>query len=258
MAALVPFPESGISATYSPCSKTLLLEAKGKVPGYLAGAFIQREDWVGGLRFSLRAFPLLYPQDFPPPSPKQIDATLKVPIQLPLSWLNSKTVLFETATAVYNITIKYLLEGVGPADPPKNGLTSSNGQANGQDTAQTDEQTDGGRIIGSVLPPIKVPLTGGVTHNISARVPASQGGAIVPLPTVKISFDSEFIKLVDAYYAGDSIFWTISWEKLPTEEGKNPQSVDVTTSIPHTQFGGLTSWTRIVQPYTVEFYVLEK
>ncbi|EKJ69152.1 hypothetical protein FPSE_10676 [Fusarium pseudograminearum CS3096] len=164
-----------------------------------------------------------------------------------------KTVLFETATAVYNITIKYLLEGVGPADPPKNGLTSSNGQ----DTAQTYEQTYGGRIIGSVLPPINVPLTGGATHGI-VRVPASQEGAIVPLSTVKISFDSEFIKLVDAYYAGDSIFWTISWEKLPTEEGKNPQSVDVITSIPHTQFGGLTSWTRIVQPYTVVFYVLEK
>ncbi|KAF0642026.1 hypothetical protein FPSE5266_10676 [Fusarium pseudograminearum] len=174
-------------------------------------------------------------------------------LQWLLSWLNSKTVLFETATAVYNITIKYLLEGVGPADPPKNGLTSSNGQ----DTAQTYEQTYGGRIIGSVLPPINVPLTGGATHGI-VRVPASQEGAIVPLSTVKISFDSEFIKLVDAYYAGDSIFWTISWEKLPTEEGKNPQSVDVITSIPHTQFGGLTSWTRIVQPYTVVFYVLEK
>ncbi|UZP36427.1 hypothetical protein NXS19_004243 [Fusarium pseudograminearum] len=158
-------------------------------------------------------------------------------LQWLLSWLNSKTVLFETATAVYNITIKYLLEGVGPADPPKNGLTSSNGQ----DTAQTYEQTYGGRIIGSVLPPINVPLTGGATHGI-VRVPASH----------------EFIKLVDAYYAGDSIFWTISWEKLPTEEGKNPQSVDVITGIPHTQFGGLTSWTRIVQPYTVDFYVLEK
>ncbi|RGP70105.1 hypothetical protein FSPOR_4217 [Fusarium sporotrichioides] len=256
MAAFVPFPESGLSATYSPWTKTLLLEAKGKVPGYLAGAFIQREDWVGGLRFSLRAFPLLFPEGFPPPSPKQIDATLKVPIQLPLSWLNSKTVLFETANGVYNITIEYLLEGVGPAHPPKNGLTSSNG--NGQSNGQTDGQTDGGRIIGSVLTPINVPLTGGATYRISARVPAPQQGAIVPLPSVKISFDSEFIKLVDSYHTGDSIIWDITWAKLPTEEGKNPQSVDVTTSIPHTQFGGLTTWTRIVQPYTVEFVVLEK
>ncbi|KAL6922276.1 hypothetical protein FSST1_006302 [Fusarium sambucinum] len=254
MAALVPFPESGISVTYSPWSKTLLLEAKGKVPGYLAGAFIQREDWAGGLRFSLRAFPLLLPEHFPPPSPKQIDATLKVPIQLPLSWLNSKSVLFETANDVYNIPIKYLLAGVGPAEQPKNGLTSTNGQTDGQ----TDTQTDGGRIIGSVLPPINVPLTTGATYRISARVPAPQAGAIVPLPTVKISFDSEFIKLVDSHNAGDTIIWDITWAKLPTEEGKNPQSVDVTTNIPHTQLGGLTTWTRIVQPYTVEFYVLDK
>ncbi|RGP81231.1 hypothetical protein FLONG3_613 [Fusarium longipes] len=254
MATLVPFPESGITATYSPWTKTLVIEAKGKVPGYLAGAFIRREDWVGGLRFSLRAFPLLFPEGFPPPSPKEIDVTLKVPIQLPLSWLNSKSVLFETANGVYNIIIKYLLAGVEPVDQPKNGLTSSNGQTDGQ----AEDQTNEGRIIGSVLTPIKVPLPAGANHRISARIPPSQEGAIVPLPSVKISFHSEFIKIVDSSYEGGSINWDIAWQKLPTEEGTNPQAVDVTTNVPHTQFGGLTTWSRVIQPYTVEFFVLEK
>ncbi|OBS29458.1 hypothetical protein FPOA_03395 [Fusarium poae] len=254
MAALVPFPKSGLSATYSPWTKTLYLEAKGKVPGYLGGAFIRREDWDGGLRFSLRAFPLLFPEGFPPPSPKQIDATLKVPIQLPISWLNSKSVLFETANGVYNIPIKYLLAGVGPEDEPKNGLTASNGQTDDQSSEQSDE----GRVIGSVLTPIQVPLAAEANYRISARIPPSQEGAIVPLPSVKISFNNEFIKLVDSSYEGGSIVWDIAWQKLPTEEGTNPQAVDVTTSIPHTQFGGLTTWSRVIQPYTVEFVVFEK
>ncbi|SPJ77018.1 uncharacterized protein FTOL_06245 [Fusarium torulosum] len=249
MAALVPFPQSGLSATYSPWSNTLLVKAQGEVPGYLAGAFIKREDWVGGLRFSLRAFPLIFPENFPPPGPKKIDATLKVQIHLPLSWLNSKTVLFETAGAEYNVNIEYLLEGVGPVDSPKKS-PSSNDEAGGQD--------HGGRIIGSVLTPIKVLLGAGGSYRISARVPIPESAALAPLPSVKISFNSEFIKLVDSSHVGDSIVWDVAWEKLPTGEGQNPQSVDVTTSIPHTEFGGLTNWTRIIQPYTVEFIVYEQ
>ncbi|KAF5012379.1 hypothetical protein FDECE_1606 [Fusarium decemcellulare] len=251
-APLVPIPAKDLHATYHSAEGYLELKAEGEIPGQYFGVAIHRETWLGGLRFSLNGEFDLLPAGTKPPPPQKLDTTLKVWINLPILHFNNKSVIFDTADGDYEIKIKYTdlpipLEP-GPVISGSNGTKASSGdQAN-------NNQANGNNVTGDVLTPIKLWMPAEGRHSITARIPAVEG----PLdrPIVNISFKKDFIKIVDASIREDLITWEIEWAKNPTGEGQNPQLVDVITVVQDTRFGGITKTIRIVQPYSVHFFVL--
>ncbi|KAK3377966.1 hypothetical protein B0H63DRAFT_547606 [Podospora didyma] len=289
MSVLLPVPGSDMSATYDYLTQTLTVEAKGTIQGWFAGAFVKKDIWFGGLRYSIRGFsngvPPIEVPDF-----TTIDAKYKDHIHLPLDHFNSKNVTVETGLGTFYVEIVYLMLGVGPVKThPTNGYktaaaaaTTTEGEepsavvaTNGTSTidepavtATTTTSSDnadtavGGKlikddsIVTDVLPPIHQNLLAPPsTLQISSPIPVT-----IALPEIKayidISFNPVFFRLLDTRYAAGSIIWTVGWAKLPLGLGENPQPIDVITTVVNQADPKNISTSRNVQSYFINFVVL--
>jgi len=94
MSFLVPCDFSGLSALYETTTHTLILGAKGEVPGWYTNPFIQSEHWLGGLKFSLRAYGSGLGKQ---PEHKSFEVHHKMPIMLPNPVVIGKEVIIATA-----------------------------------------------------------------------------------------------------------------------------------------------------------------
>ena len=194
---LISLPASAFTATYTTSTKTLLIRAKGRIPGFWSNPDIYRENWTGGLKFSLKGFPLGLGQ-----RPDQdIDISHPEVITLPVARFNSSTVLVETGSGVWSIKIDYDV----PVDPQK-------------------PEGDKGGLPVVVLPPIKKFLPMGEVLTINATIPAGRRS------NVDIKFNEEYLKLVFASAHDNEIVWGLKWAKKPNDTDKtNPQLVEVHT-----------------------------
>jgi hypothetical protein len=100
---LVPLPESGFRAVYVSKTKTLTIFAEGDVPGWILDVHLERDVWVGGLKFSLRGFP----GGIPAAPEKGISVAFKLAIALPAEHFQSETGLVESETGTFKIPINY-------------------------------------------------------------------------------------------------------------------------------------------------------
>lgn len=150
MTALVPLPASAFAAVYDTLPKTLTVFANGDIPNAVISAELVRDDWAGGLKFSLKG----YWGGLNPPGNKAFKTQISEQIILPMSHFNNKTVLVETTYGTWSIDIYYT--GITP--PGK-----SNGAGNGavlqssakEDLVSPDESISLPAQVNSVLPPQK-------------------------------------------------------------------------------------------------------
>ncbi|KAF7550948.1 hypothetical protein G7Z17_g5364 [Cylindrodendrum hubeiense] len=227
MASPVPVPAADIAAVYNVSGRFLELRAKGELPSSILPPFFKREEFFGGLRFSLRSFSAGYGK----PVQKPFESSFKLPIQLPVDHFNNKSVAVETSLGTWTIPIHY------------DGLLGS---------AQGDSNDDA--IFGDVLTPINEFLTSDHDLSIRAQIPKTTGNART---SIDPEFNEDYLKLVTSGIFDGAITWTFKWNKIPTGEGENPQFINVTTSIWNGEVGPIARTSRIVQPYIVHFVVLE-
>ncbi|GJC90115.1 hypothetical protein ColLi_12953 [Colletotrichum liriopes] len=216
---------SDISALYITRTKQLVLDAK--VPGFILGPKFERvKGFVGGLRFALVGFPGGFGRQ-----PESQAVTDKIHISLPAPHFNNETVLIDTAEGLQIIKIKYT------------GLKDEALAAGLNFVTQQEKSGSTGTIArDSVLP-------------ISALIPKADGDSKV---SVDISFNEEFLRLVNASAHDGTINWSFKWAKIPTEEGQNPQLINVNTTIWNGIVGPLANTSLNVQGYIVHFVELQK
>ncbi|GKT63949.1 hypothetical protein ColTof4_04503 [Colletotrichum tofieldiae] len=228
---------SDISALYITRSKQLVLDAK--VPGFVLGPKFERvKGFVGGLRFALVGFPGGFGRQ-----PESQTVTDKVHISLPAPHFNNETVLIDTAEGLQIIKIKYT------------GLKGEALAAGLNFVTQQEKSGSTGTIASDVLPPINSYLPGDSVLPISALIPKADGDSKV---SVDISFNEEFLRLVNASAHDGTINWSFKWAKIPTEEGQNPQLINVNTTIWNGIVGPLAKTSLNVQGYIVHFVELQK
>ncbi|KAK1977503.1 hypothetical protein LZ30DRAFT_731589 [Colletotrichum cereale] len=228
---------SDISAVYISNTKQLVLDAK--VPGFILGPEFERvKGFVGGLRFALVGFSGGLGR-----LPKFQTVTDRIHIGLPAPHFNNRTVLIDTAEGLQTIEIKYT------------GLNDETLAAGVNFIAQQDNSEPSGPLASDVLPPINSYLPGDRVLPISAIIPKAKGDSKV---SVNVSFNKEFLRLVTSGVYGGTITWTFEWAKIPTEEGQNPQLINVNTTIWNGIVGPLAKTSINVQGYIVHFVVLQK
>ncbi|EXF79171.1 hypothetical protein CFIO01_08648 [Colletotrichum fioriniae PJ7] len=224
---------SKLAALYDSKSRQLVLTAE--VPAIVLGPkFVRVEGFVGGLKFALQGF-------FGGLLPKGVrdiqDVTTKFSIILPASHFNNKTVFVDTADGTKEIEIKYTgLEGVIP-------------------TTGVDFTKHDNTAIGSVVTPIHLALAADHETTLTAVIPKPEGDLKI---SVVPSFNEEFLRLVNATVHNGVISYTFRWAKLPTEEGQNPQLINVTTTTYNGLVGPAARTTSVVQGYIVRFVVFQE
>ncbi|KAJ0343520.1 hypothetical protein COL154_009082 [Colletotrichum chrysophilum] len=234
MASLIPVKESDISIVYNSNTRELVLAAKGEIPKVFLTPFFKQESVLNtGLTFSIRAFAGGFP---PQKGEKSFEIKHSVHINLPLPHFNNKTVLIETASGNFSVEIKYTGFGPGPV-------------------VRGDNGSEEGTTYQDVLPPIKRFLPADQPLRITANIPKVEAPSRV---NIEPSYNPEFLELIHSTVQEGSISWTFKWKKLPTEEGANPQLIDVTTH----QYNGLVGPAArnyiTIQGYVVLFVVFEK
>jgi hypothetical protein len=239
MAVLVPIASSAIKATYLAADGYLELTAKGSLSSiYLAPSF-ERENWAGGLRYSLRS----YVGGLGKPAQKPFDITEKLRISLPAAHFNNTSVIVETSLGTFKIPISYK-DFVGP-------VPVETGNRNGNPATDDEEY---GSIYGNVLPPIELTITGGRTLVISAKIPKLKDSEVI---TINPSFNRKYLEVVTSGYKDGFITWTIEWTDVLPGPGENPQLFNVTTTIWNGLLGPLSGTTRVEQGYLIEYVVLQ-
>ncbi|KAJ0300842.1 hypothetical protein Brms1b_012622 [Colletotrichum noveboracense] len=218
MASLIPVKESDISIVYNSNTRELVLAAKGEIPKVFLTPFFKQESV---LNTGLTFSIRAFAGGFPPQKgEKSFEIKHSVHINLPLPHFNNKTVLIETASGNFSVEIKYTGFGPGPV-------------------VRGDNGSEEGTTYQDVLPPIK-------RSSPPSRV------------NIEPSYNPEFLELIRSTVQEGSISWTFKWKKLPTEEGANPQLIDVTTH----QYNGLVGPAArnyiTIQGYVVLFVVFEK
>ncbi|WYZ35713.1 hypothetical protein EsH8_X_000360 [Colletotrichum jinshuiense] len=224
-----------ISALYDTKAHQLVLTAQYQ--GIFIGVkFVRTPGFVGGLRFSLLG---IFAGPFSPPPTGTV--TTKIPIILPIPHFNNKTVLVDTADGLKTVEIKY---------------TGLKGEilAAGIDFT-TDLKVATAPILSDVLTPINEYLPGDANLTISVAIPKVEGDSKV---SIDPSFNEEFLSLVNATVENGFITYTFRWAKLPTEDGQNPQLINITTSIWNGLVGPLAKTSRNVQGYIVHFVLLKQ
>jgi len=215
---LISLPESGFAAVYSTPSKTLKITAKGKIPGFWSKPEILRERWNGGLKYSLRGFPLGLGKQ----PDQELDVFLDEIITLPVRSFNNDSVLVETGGGTWTIKILYDV----PVAPPEKNPAST-----------------------IVLPPIKKFLPLGEVLHISAAIPAGRQSS------VNVKFNDELIRLTGANARDDQIVWAFKWAKKPDDKS-NPQLIEVHSDQWNGQPPPESKTIRTVQGYIVQFVLL--
>ena len=233
--ALVAFDEKGFAVSYFVKSKVLRITATGKIAGVVLSAWIQRDTYLGGLKFSLLGY---YGGLGPVPPTK--DANIppyEEHINLLLSHFQYKTVQIETLGKTYTIPIRYLL-----------GDTDDSEELEIPDFITDSVQP---KIGVQVLPPICIDLPGGKPGEHTAIITA-------PVPTgtdyhVETRFNENVLRTWKSGVRGGQLYWYITWEHTPDPPTKE-ESFDVATEKwVGPGFSGL--W-EIIQPYTVRLTLL--
>jgi len=226
---LITLPASAFTATYSTPTKTLKLQAKGKIRGFWSNPFLRRENFTGGLKYSFLGYPL----GLGPPKPDyDIDIDIVETITLPLRSFNSTDLLVETGNGAVSVPIKYDVSpgpGTGGADKPSNGSTDANHS--------------------DVLPPIKKFLPMGELLIITATIPTGRRSGVVP------RYNEDYFRLVYASATDNQITWAFKWAKAPDSKA-NPQLIEVQTDQWNGEPPPNSQTSHIVQGYVVGFVVL--
>ena len=205
--SLVPLPADKFYAVYTSKEGLLRVTANGDVPGTVVNCWLQRDQWLGGLKFSLVGY---YGGINPPPS-QSIEKSIEEYIALPKCRFESSSVLVETADGTWSIPIRYL----------------GFGTTGGETTLTKQASLPDSQVNVQVLPPIRINLPGGQpgehTAAITAALPtrSSITNSIAPI------INEEFIRIWDAGINGNQVFWLITWEQIPKE---NPVLLEIVTS----------------------------
>ncbi|GJC88676.1 hypothetical protein ColLi_11514 [Colletotrichum liriopes] len=238
MAFLIPVKESDISAVYDSNRRKLVLGAKGEIPEVWFTPFFKNENLLGGLSFSIRDFAGgILPPGKGDKLKKSFDISFDFPVNLPLSHFNNKTVRIETANGIYHIEIKYTGFAPGPV---------IRGDKDGGEDGTTTR---------SVLPPIQEFLPADQPLRITAQIPKVEEPASV---SIEPSYNPKFFELIHSTAQQGSVSWTFKWKEPPTEEGTNPQLIEVTTHQYNGLVGPAARNSYVIQGYVVHFVVFEK
>ncbi|KAJ0333913.1 hypothetical protein COL922a_010249 [Colletotrichum nupharicola] len=112
------------------------------------------------------------------------------------------------------------------------------------------------RAFAGGFPPQKGEKSFEIKHSVHINLPLPHFNNKTVL--IEPSYNPEFLELIHSTVQEGSISWTFKWKKLPTEEGANPQLIDVTTH----QYNGLVGPAAgnyiTIQGYVVLFVVFEK
>ncbi|KAK1573712.1 uncharacterized protein LY79DRAFT_583468 [Colletotrichum navitas] len=213
-----------------PKSHRVALLGIGVVPGFVLGSKFERvKVFVGGLRFALVGFSGGLGK-----LPEFQTVTDKIHICLPAPRFNNKTTLIDTAEGLQNIEINYT------------GLKGETIASGVNFIAQR---------ISRHPPPIHSYLPGHCVLSISAVITKAEGHSKV---FVNISFNEESLRLVTSGAHDGTITWNFEWSKIPTEEGQNPQLINVNATIWNGIVGPLAKTSIIVQGYIVHFVILQR
>lgn len=222
-----PHHFSGLSALYETTTHTLIIGAKGEVPGWYIGPFIQPEHWLGGLKFSLRAYGSGLGKQ---PEHESFEVHHKMPIMLPNPGVIGKEVIIATANNPrgFVVPIRY----TGLKDESSTSIFTA------------DEPDAPNHSI--VLEPITIYVPGeGVPFLITGATDVGAHGG------VRISFHDECVKMDDAALEGKTIKWM--FEATALGETLIEVRTNVFAEAHH-------SWAPLVkiQPYVVKVLVLKE
>jgi len=227
MSFLVACDHSGLSALYETKTHTLIIGAKGEAPGWYVGPFIEHEQWLGGLKFSLRAYGGGFGKQ---PDHKPFEVHYKMPIMLPNPVVIGKEVIIATANNPrgFVVPIRYT------------GLTDD-----GSTSVITADESDTPNLA-IVLPPITIYVPGeGKPFQITAAADVGAHGG------VRLSYNKESVKMEDASLEGKTIKWVFEAMAL----GKT--LIDVTTNVfaeAHPSWAPLLK----IQPYLIKVLLLKE
>ncbi|MCJ1246490.1 hypothetical protein MMC30_003698 [Trapelia coarctata] len=227
MSFLVPCELSGLAALYETKTHTLIITAKGEAPGWYIGPFIEPEPhWVGGLKFSLRAYAGGLGKH---PDMKPFEVTYKMPIILPNPVVIGKEVIIATANNPHGFVVPIRYTGL-KEDGSTSVITSDNSDAPN---------------LSVVLPPITIYVPGeGKPFQITAADAGAHG-------SVRVCYNKAAIKLEDAGIEGNNIKWVFEATKL------GETNIEVTSMIfeqAHPAWAPLMK----IQPYLVKVVVLKE
>ncbi|KAK4186197.1 hypothetical protein QBC35DRAFT_437802 [Podospora australis] len=232
MSFLVPVTKLDVS--YHGQGRYLLIQASGVIPGAWLTPFIQQEEWIGGLKFSIRTHAGGLGRQ---PGTKPFSTDFRLQINLPIVDFNSKTVLVDTLGKTWDAPITYI-EWPGPEDPENSDDSTKDLETS---FSQTGWLPDGGELV--------------ITAKIPPSSPGLPGG---PGSSVEISYNKVFFTQVSSHVHQGELNWTLSWKKLPTGEYENPQLVDVTQTTWQGGVGPEYPPHKVIQPYNVYFIVFEE
>lgn len=227
MSFLVPCDFSGLSALYETTTHTLILGAKGEVPGWYTNPFIQSEHWLGGLKFSLRAYGSGLGKQ---PEHKSFEVHHKMPIMLPNPVVIGKEVIIATANNPRGFVVPIRYTGL-----KDEGSTS---------VITADDPDAPNHSI--VLEPITIHVPGeGEPFLITAAADVGAHGG------VRISYHDACVKMDDAALEGKTIKWM--FEATALGETLIEVRTNVFAEAHH-------SWAPLVkiQPYLVKVVVLKE
>ncbi|EWG55712.1 hypothetical protein FVEG_13664 [Fusarium verticillioides 7600] len=240
MASLVPIKFSELTAKYQGLNGKLLLNAKGKIPGFFLKPFFDQEIWVGALKFAVLAYSGGLSKL---PHEKEVEFDFELPIHLPIHDFNNETVLIKTAFGISEIKIEYL-----DWAKPTTDLTASLLAAVDDITlASNPDKKSGYNTI--IRPPKHFYLSDTGNLEITAEVPKQ------PNASVNIDFNPNFIRLVSSSYEKGFIKWTIAWENVP-DLAHDPQRVSVITTIPPEV--KIQIWPPIPDPKDIQPYLIHR
>ncbi|RBQ72310.1 hypothetical protein FVER14953_13664 [Fusarium verticillioides] len=240
MASLVPIKFSELTAKYQGLNGKLLLNAKGKIPGFFLKPFFDQEIWVGALKFAVLAYSGGLSKL---PHEKEVEFDFELPIHLPIHDFNNETVLIKTAFGISEIKIEYL-----DWAKPTTDLTASLLAAVDDITlASNPDKKSGYNTI--IRPPKHFYLSDTGNLEITAEVPKQ------PNVSVNIDFNPNFIRLVSSSYEKGFIKWTIAWKNVP-DLSHDPQRVSVITTIPPEV--KIQIWPPIPDPKDIQPYLIHR
>ena len=228
MSILVPCELSGLAALYETRKHTLIITAKGEAPDWYLGPFIQQvTPWLGGLKFSLLAYPGGLDT-----SGKMVpfDVRFELPVILPNRAVIGKNVVIATANNPHGFVVPIRYTGLKEGDEP---------------TVITTEDADAPNLS-VVLPPITIVVPGeGVPFHITAAADVGPHGG------VRVSYNKRRVKMDDASLDGKIINWTFAASAL------GETLIEVTTSLFSEAHPVWTPLTKI-QPYLVKVVVTKE
>ena len=249
---IISFPISGISATYDGQKGKLKLTAAGRVPGVMLDPMFQRDDWLGGLKYSLTAF---FTGLGGPRPDRDISVSYEESMVLPKRSFNNTSVLIETSAGVNEVPIKYLNTPAPPnptsnptpaANPKPDSSTGANSNTSANTGGKAPTPSGPNLISTQLLAPIEMWLPKDKPLKISATISKDLdlGSSTSP------KFNSKYLQLVDASIRENVITWTFQWAKVPDADVATPM-VEITTSVLNPKTGPDARTVNTIQGYVI-------